>query len=172
MHFWLLIVCALQWYTVEADYDVILEDIDCSQVNEEYIKTCDFELNYDSTYGASLNSYIEIIKLFPEDVKIKADIFTARMGEYSVDLGFHIETSFCEVISDSNSIARPMIKAVNLDDVDNCPPAPGVYQGEDYVIDNMDGLPPSFPNGHYLVNMTLLNEDTTIVHFDIYVRIY
>ncbi|KAF3427103.1 hypothetical protein E2986_00367, partial [Frieseomelitta varia] len=100
-----------------ADYDVILEDVDCSQVNEEYIKTCDFELNYDSTYGASLNSYMEIIKSFPEDVK-------------------------------------------------------GVYQGEDYVIDSMDGLPPSFPNGHYLVNMSLLNKDTTLVHFDIYVRIY
>ncbi|XP_043510797.1 uncharacterized protein LOC122529078 isoform X2 [Frieseomelitta varia] len=155
-----------------ADYDVILEDVDCSQVNEEYIKTCDFELNYDSTYGASLNSYMEIIKSFPEDVKLIADVFTVRMGEYSVDLGLHIETNFCEIISDSNSIALPMIKAINFDSLDNCPPAPGVYQGEDYVIDSMDGLPPSFPNGHYLVNMSLLNKDTTLVHFDIYVRIY
>ncbi|CAD1481221.1 unnamed protein product, partial [Heterotrigona itama] len=151
-----------------ADYDVILEDIDCSQVNEEYIKTCDFELNYDSTYGASLNSYIEIIKQLPEDLMIVADVFTVRMGEYSVDLGLHIETNFCEVASDSNSIVLPILRAVNLDNMDNCPPAPRVYQGEDYVIDNMDGLPPSFPNGHYLVNITLLNKSTTLMHFDIY----
>lgn len=156
---------------VQADYDIILEDIDCSQINEEYIKSCDLELNYDSTYGASLNTYIEIIKALPEDTKVTADVFTVRMGEYTVDLGLHIDTSFCEVAADSKSIGVPIIRAINMDG-DNCPPDPGVYQREDYVIDSMDGLPPSFPDGHYLLNMTLANKDTTIVHFDIYIRVY
>ena len=156
---------------VQADYDIILEDIDCSQINEEYVKSCDLELNYDSTYGASLNTYIEIIKTLPEDTKVTADVFTVRMGEYTVDLGLHIDTNFCEAAADSKSIGVPIIRAINMDG-DNCPPDPGVYQREDYVIDSMDGLPPSFPDGHYLLNATLANKDTTIVHFDIYIRVY
>ncbi|XP_050590242.1 uncharacterized protein LOC126922075 isoform X2 [Bombus affinis] len=146
MLFWLFTVCALEWCMVQADYDIILEDIDCSQINEEYVKSCDLELNYDSTYGASLNTYIEIIKALPEDTKVTADVFTVRMGEYTVDLGLHIDASFCEVAADSKSIGVPIIRAINMDG-DNCPPDPGVYQREDYVIDSMDGLPPSFPDG-------------------------
>ncbi|XP_060825888.1 uncharacterized protein LOC132912467 [Bombus pascuorum] len=171
MLFWLFTACALGWCMVQADYDIILEDIDCSQINEEYVKSCDLELNYDSTYGASLNTYIEIIKTLPEDTKVTADVFTVRMGEYTVDLGLHIDTNFCEAAADSKSIGVPIIRAINMDG-DNCPPDPGVYQREDYVIDSMDGLPPSFPDGHYLLNATLANKDTTIVHFDIYIRVY
>lgn len=45
------------------------------------------------------------------------------MGEYTVDLGLHIDTSFCEVAADSKSIGVPIIRAINMDG-DNCPPDP------------------------------------------------
>lgn len=45
------------------------------------------------------------------------------MGEYTVDLGLHIDASFCEVAADSKSIGVPIIRAINMDG-DNCPPDP------------------------------------------------
>ncbi|XP_017758030.1 PREDICTED: uncharacterized protein LOC108549246 [Eufriesea mexicana] len=170
MLFWSLAACALTWCTVQATYDVIFEDVDCSQVNEEYISTCELELDYDSTYGASMSTYIEVIKDFPPDVNIIADVFTVRMGEYTVDVGLHVEVNLCEVAEDPNSIAVPILRAVDMNGP--CPPTARTYQLDEYVIDNMDGLPPTFPSGHYLINMTFYTGDTTIVHFDVYIRVY
>ncbi|XP_017758022.1 PREDICTED: uncharacterized protein LOC108549239 [Eufriesea mexicana] len=120
MLFWSLAACALTWCTVQATYDVIFEDVDCSQVNEEYISTCELELDYDSTYGASMSTYIEVIKDFPPDVNIIADVFTVRMGEYTVDVGLHVEVNLCEVAEDPNSIAVPILRAVDMNGP--CPP--------------------------------------------------
>lgn len=49
----------------------MFEDVDCSQINEEYVAACELELDYDSTYGASMNTYLEVIKDLPADVRVR-----------------------------------------------------------------------------------------------------
>ncbi|XP_017879812.1 uncharacterized protein LOC108624789 [Ceratina calcarata] len=170
MLLWLFVISALRWGTVQATLEIMIEDVECTEVNSEYIKTCEFEVEDDSTYGASLTSNIETIKHFPETVRVIADIFTVQYGEYSVDMGLHIDTLFCEVMENSNSIANFLLTVVNMNDGE-CPPGPGVYKQENYVVDNTKGLPSSFPSGYYLMNMTFLNDDTVFVHFNAYVRV-
>lgn len=43
------------------------------------------------------------------------------MGEYTNDIGLHVETNFCEVAKTPHTIAAPIIKAVGMSS-DNCPP--------------------------------------------------
>lgn len=45
------------------------------------------------------------------------------MGEYTVDLGLHVDKSICEIVADSKSIMVPMLRAIDMDN-DNCPPDP------------------------------------------------
>lgn len=45
------------------------------------------------------------------------------MGEYTNDIGLHVETDVCKLISDPHNIAAPVIKVIGLDR-NNCPPEP------------------------------------------------
>ncbi|CAL7948607.1 unnamed protein product [Xylocopa violacea] len=171
MLFWLFTVFALRCCVVQADYDIIIEDVVCSDINEEYIKSCDFEVEYDSEYGNSLNSYVEIIKTIPKNAKIIGDIFSARMGEYTVPVGLHVNGYFCEVLGDSDSIIIPIARSVNIDHAE-CPLEPRIYQRENFVLDSKEGLPTAFPSGHYLLSVTFECDNVTIMHFDVYLRVY
>ncbi|XP_076750401.1 uncharacterized protein LOC143423163 [Xylocopa sonorina] len=171
MLFWLFTIFALRFCAVQADYDIVLEDVICSDVNEEYIKACDFEVEYDSEYGSSLNSYVELIKTIPENAKLTGDIFTSRMGEYTVPLGLHADGYLCQVLQDKDSIIVPIARAVNIHHAE-CPLKPGIYQRENYVLDSKEGLPTTFPSGHYLISVKFECDNVTIMHFDAYLRVY
>ena len=92
------------------------------------------------------------------------------MGEYTNDIGLHVETDVCELTSDPHNIAAPIAKAINLGP-NNCPPIPGVYGQDNYVIDDQEGLPESFPIGKYLLNITLLKEETVFIQVHLYVSV-
>ncbi|CAK9814320.1 hypothetical protein ANTQUA_LOCUS8023 [Anthophora quadrimaculata] len=171
MFFWFFAFSALQFCVVQADFDVMFEDVECTEFNPEYVETCITELNYDSTYGASLDTHINIIKEFPINTKIIADVFTVQMGEYTVSIGLHVDADFCGVVETPNSLAIPMLRAINMD-TNMCPAQPGIYEREGFVLDNLDGLPSSFPPGHYLLNMSLVDEKSVLLHIDAYIRIY
>ncbi|KOC62020.1 hypothetical protein WH47_01812 [Habropoda laboriosa] len=129
------------------------------------------ELNYDSEYGANVDTHLEIIKPFPEGLKIIADVIAVQMGEYTLNVGVHLDTDFCELAESPNSLAVPILRAINMDS-GTCPPEPGIYEREGYVLDSMDGLPSAFPAGHYLLNMSLIYEESVLFHLDVYLRIY
>lgn len=47
----------------------------------------------------------------------------------------------------------------------------GVYGIDHFVVDDEDGLPETFPIGKYLMNITLRNDATIFVNFEIYITV-
>ncbi|XP_046144953.1 uncharacterized protein LOC123988544 [Osmia bicornis bicornis] len=170
--FLLLAFCVLPWDIVQANLDIIFDDAECPITDDEYVKhdSCHLEVNDDSEYGTSLSTYFEIIKDFPDDVRVAAKIYGIHMGEYTNDIGLHVETNFCEVAKEAHTIAAPMIKAVGMTS-DNCPPKAGIYGTEHFVVNDEDGLPETFPIGKYLINFTLLNDAIIFANFEIYITV-
>ncbi|XP_054011689.1 uncharacterized protein LOC128894180 [Hylaeus anthracinus] len=173
MFFLLLSFCALRWCVVQAHLDLMLEDAECVYASAEYVKedSCTLEVNDDSEYGSTLSSHIEVIKQLPDGIKARGNINGLYMGEYTNDVGIHIDTNLCEMISLGNdNIATPMIRAIDLSSKD-CPPGPGVYGKEKYVIDNFEGIPKTFPSGKYLVNVTLAKDEDLLLHYQAFITI-
>ncbi|XP_076235081.1 uncharacterized protein LOC143179653 [Calliopsis andreniformis] len=158
--------------TFRADLDILLEDGDCAYINEEYIdpETCGFEVNENSEYETYLSTNMDILKKLPENTKIRGNINGIEMGEYTIDMGLHVEMKLCDVANDPNTIAVPMAKAVGFTP-EKCPPEPGKYANSNFMIKNQNGLPESFPIGQYLLNVTLLTEKETIVVIHIYLTV-
>ncbi|XP_053984251.1 uncharacterized protein LOC128879285 [Hylaeus volcanicus] len=173
MFFLLLSFCALRWCVVQAHLDLVLEDAECIYANAEYVKedSCILEVNDDSEYGSSVSSHIEIIKRLPDDIKARGNINGLHMGEYTNDVGIHIDTNLCELIkSGKENIATSMLRVIDLSSND-CPLGPGVYGKDKYVIDNFEGLPNTFPSGKYLINVTLAKDEDLLLHYQAFVAI-
>nr|XP_033322505.1 uncharacterized protein LOC117218316 [Megalopta genalis] len=170
-----LISCALYLCLVQAELEVLFEDGGCTRSNDEYIKpdSCEFEVEQDSEYGTSVSMSIEVTKKVPSLTALATVLGLERDGEYTVDFGIHVEIDVCQTLSGPVNVAFPIIKAMNIPP-DRCPPEPGVYGSEHYVIEksNSDGLPESFPSGKYLFNVTLLTEEgLLIVEYVVYVSV-
>ncbi|XP_076638456.1 uncharacterized protein LOC143350310 [Colletes latitarsis] len=172
MFFVLSIFCVLRWCVVQAELDVIFDEAMCAYTNDDYFKpgTCKFEVNDDSEYGTSLTSHLEIIKEFPKGTMAAGNVKGIQMGEYTNDMGLQMEMDLCEIASGDQNIALPIMKAIDMSG-DTCPPKPGIYGKEGYVIDNFDGVPDSFPSGKYLLNITIFKDDVTISNYLIYLTI-
>ncbi|XP_031774424.1 uncharacterized protein LOC105736403 [Apis florea] len=170
MFLWLLTVCMLQWCTVQASYEVVFEDAECFDINKKYIKECEINVDYDSTYGSKMDAYLEILEIPYDSIKLEIDTFTTQMGEYTLPMAIHLEDDLCEFAKKKNSLGYLFIQSVNIQ---TCPPKPGIYEQERFVIGNMmDALPPSFPEGHYLLNSTLSSEEIILFRLNLYVRVY
>ncbi|XP_012136793.1 uncharacterized protein LOC105662007 [Megachile rotundata] len=172
MNFYLLIFCVLLWNNVQAEIEIIFDDAECKYSNDEFVEpgSCEITVDDDSEYGSTVSTHLEVIKQPPEDIRAIAKVYGVNMGEYTNDIGLDVDTNFCEVTKEHHSIARPFISAFGLNDL-ACPIPPGVYGMEHYVIDNNDGLPESFPIGRYLISISLLNDEYTIITVDIYLTI-
>ncbi|KAG6797212.1 hypothetical protein HZU73_07464 [Apis mellifera caucasica] len=168
MFLWLLTVCMLQ-STVQASYEVVFEDAECFDINEKYVKECEINVDYDSTYGSKMDAYLEILEIPNNFIEVTVDTFTTQMGEYTLPMALHLEGDLCKFAEDKNSIGYLFTKSININ---TCPPQPGIYKQERYVLDNMDALPPSFPEGHYLLNATLSSSDIILFRINLYVRVY
>ncbi|XP_076166100.1 uncharacterized protein LOC143146030 [Ptiloglossa arizonensis] len=172
MFFLLFIFCMLRWCAVQAELDLIIDDASCVYANEEYVKpgSCSIEVNDDSEYETSLTTHVEIIKQFPEGLKARGNVNGIQMGEYTNDIGLHVQMDLCDEAFSGHNIARVIVEGININPK-NCPPEPGIYGKADYVIDNFEGLPDSFLTGKYLLNVTILNEDTLFLNYFIYVSV-
>ncbi|XP_043801373.1 uncharacterized protein LOC122719529 [Apis laboriosa] len=168
MFLWLLTVCMLQC-TVQASYEVVFEDAECFDINEKYVKECEINVDYDSEYGSKLDAYLEILGIPYDSIKLEVDTFTTQMGEYTLPMAIHLEGDLCKFAEEKNSMGYLFIKSVNIE---ICPPKPGIYKQERFVINNMDALPSSFPEGHYLLNSTLSSEDIVLFRINLYIRVY
>ncbi|XP_031831183.1 uncharacterized protein LOC116426424 [Nomia melanderi] len=175
MIYWYFVCCALSLCLVQAEIDLLFEDGTCVFTNDKYIKpdSCGMEVEDDSEYGTSLTTRLEIVKAVDKIVAL-GNINAAQMGEYTNDLGLHVEMDLCDALSNPTSIAFPILRALDMA-ADNCPPKPGVYGRENYVIDNFDGLPDSFPPGKYLLNITLMagekEKPEPITQFHLYLTV-
>ncbi|XP_061931556.1 uncharacterized protein LOC108001412 [Apis cerana] len=168
MFLWLLTVCMLQC-TVQAAYEIVFEDSECFDINEKYIKECEINIEYDSTYGSKMISYLEILEIPENSIKVEIDTFSTQMGEYTLPMPLRIEGYLCDFVKEKDSMGYLFMKSVNIN---TCPPTPGIYEQEGFVIDNMDSLPPSFPEGHYLLNSTLSFNNIVLLRINLYIRIY
>lgn len=43
------------------------------------------------------------------------------MGEYTVDVGLHVDVGLCEITQNPNSVAVPLLRGLNMEK-DACPP--------------------------------------------------
>ncbi|XP_043258023.1 uncharacterized protein LOC122400565 [Colletes gigas] len=172
MFFVLSIFCMLRWCVVQAELDLMFDEAKCVYVNEEYFKpgSCKFEVNDDSEYGSSLTSRFEIIKEFPKGAMAAGNLKGIQMGEYTNDMGLYMEMDLCEIASGNQNIALPIMRALDVSG-DNCPPKPGIYGKEGYVMDNFEGVPDSFPSGKYLLNISTFKDDVTIANYHFYLTV-
>lgn len=49
----------------------MFEDSECFDINEKYIKECEINIEYDSTYGSKMISYLEILEIPENSIKVR-----------------------------------------------------------------------------------------------------
>lgn len=49
----------------------MFEDAECFDINEKYIKECEINIEYDSTYGSKMISYLEILEIPENSIKVR-----------------------------------------------------------------------------------------------------
>ncbi|XP_076289521.1 uncharacterized protein LOC143213503 [Lasioglossum baleicum] len=169
-----IVSCAFFLCLVQANLELLFDDAFCKVQNTEYIDPdCSIEISEDSEYGNSLSVHLEILKKLPS-LKASAKVLgMERSGEYTQDVGLSVTMDICESLAGPPNIADVFVKALNLKSGE-CPPEPGVYGEEHFVIDTdgNSGLPDSFPGGKYLLNMSILTDgNETLAELDIFLMI-
>ncbi|XP_076645186.1 uncharacterized protein LOC143354765 [Halictus rubicundus] len=172
MIFSYIISCAFFLCCVQANLDILFDDAVCQIVDTEYVDPdCSLDIFEDSEYGSYITVHLEVKKKAPDITVIANVLGMDRTGEYTEDVGLSVTMDICESLAGTTpSIAHVFINALDMTS-DNCPPEPGVYGKDHFVIDGSSGMPESFPGGKYFVNMTVLCEEAVLFVIGIYITV-
>ncbi|XP_074098097.1 uncharacterized protein LOC141526854 isoform X2 [Cotesia typhae] len=159
-----LIVLLVQFFGIKGNLQIFVNDVIFPTYSEEYLLEPDVYLDADNK--AVVN--ITIVNRFPPETQVHLIVLGASMGEYVIQTGFDIQMGLCETMEEPILVGSALRSFGFV--TSDCPPSPGVYGTDGFVIPT-DTLPDDFPANQYLFIFEILFEEEKIIEIYEYIHI-
>ncbi|XP_011303577.1 uncharacterized protein [Fopius arisanus] len=145
---------------IQAKLNVYFENFYVDEVDSNYIRDAEVDINTDSEYDNTIFVNFTIVNPLPKTTKAYLEVIGMSMGEFVLPTGLFFDMDMCS-LDDEPVLLGPFFDSLGFTS-ENCPPENGVYTSLHYEVPT-DELPSEIHTNKYKIIFKFADDGKTII---------